>query len=415
MQYFEKISETTILVSATAASAMAVIAVYYVFTVSQKPRIHTSNNRIRNFLQDRVKTLDDKYYPSIYFWEGRLQSVMGLRLRLSPTFKLPYRREIVPLSDGGEVGIDFMEPDEKNVKGPPLKVFLLPGLTSSSQTSYIKTLAMCILKAGATVIVFNHRGLGGVPIKTPRLYSASNCDDVSEVVAYLKKKYPGERMIAIGTSMGGMVFCQYIIQNPEEARETFICAMAISICWDAVNGVANLEKPFVNHYIINYGLTQNLKFLSRKYREVLEVRDCWDFNKILRSTNLREFDSSFTAPQFGFPSALDYYKSANIVDDTEKFTIPVFGFSAADDPMQPIECLPIEQAESPGSNLAMIVTMRGGHLGFLEGPLPLRKPFHYLERVVGDFVHAVRLYGEEMRGDKEVNDNSNTNSTCNHR
>lgn len=63
----------------------------------------------------------------------------------------------------------------------------------------------------------------------------------------------------------------------------------------------------------------------------------------------------------------------------------------------------------------MIVTMRGGHLGFLEGLWPLRKPFHYLERVVGEFVYAVRLYGEEMRADKEMNDNSNSNSVCNHR
>lgn len=77
--------------------------------------------------------------------------------------------------------------------------------------------------------------------------------------------------------------------------------------------------------------------------------------------------------------------------------------------------LPLKQSEAPGSNLAMIVTMRGGHLGFLEGPTPLRKPFHYLERVVGEFVYAVRLYGEEMRDDKEMNDNSSSNSTCNHR
>ncbi len=132
MYYFEKITEMNLLVTATAASAVAVIAVYYVFSVAQvnkinwlsptqificlwegrkiwiwfffaklqKPRIHTSNNKIRKFIQDHMKTLEDKYYPSIYFWEGRLQSVMGLRLRLSPTFKLPYRREIVPLSDG---------------------------------------------------------------------------------------------------------------------------------------------------------------------------------------------------------------------------------------------------------------------------------------------------------------------------
>lgn len=58
----------------------------------------------------------------------------------------------------------------KNAFRPSLKVFLLPGLTSSSQTSYIKTLAMAILKAGATVVVFNHRGLGGVALKVCVLF-----------------------------------------------------------------------------------------------------------------------------------------------------------------------------------------------------------------------------------------------------
>lgn len=77
--------------------------------------------------------------------------------------------------------------------------------------------------------------------------------------------------------------------------------------------------------------------------------------------------------------------------------------------------LPLKQAEAPGSNLVMIVTVRGGHLGYLEGPLPFRKPFHYLERVIETFVRAVRLHGEELRDDKEMNDNSNSNSTCNHR
>jgi len=83
----------------------------------QEPRVHTSNNILRKFLEDHVKTLKKKYYPTSCFWEGRIQSVMGLRLRLSPTFKLSYKREIFQLSDGGQVGIDFLEPLENNDKG----------------------------------------------------------------------------------------------------------------------------------------------------------------------------------------------------------------------------------------------------------------------------------------------------------
>ena len=87
----------------------------------------------------------------------------------------------------------------------PLVVFLLPGLTSSSQTCYVKTLVLSILSTGSIVAVLNNRGLGGVPVKTPRLYSASNFEDVQEVIEHLRKKFPKNRKIAIGTSMGAMV------------------------------------------------------------------------------------------------------------------------------------------------------------------------------------------------------------------
>jgi abhydrolase domain-containing protein 1/3 len=142
---------------------------------------------------------------------------------------------------------------------------ILPGLTSSSNTSYVKTLAMTIVNSGAIVAVQNQRGLGGVPLKTPRTYCATNNEDVREVIAHLKKKYPGAKMVAIGTSLGGMILSRYLITCPEEAKETFAAALVISICWDPVIGNASLEKPWLNKYIINYTLTSNLQDLAKRY------------------------------------------------------------------------------------------------------------------------------------------------------
>jgi len=62
---------------------------------------------------------------------------------------------------------------------------------------------MSIVKAGAIVAVQNQRGLGGVPLKTPRTYCATNNEDVREVIAHLKKKFPVIQFGAIGTSLGG--------------------------------------------------------------------------------------------------------------------------------------------------------------------------------------------------------------------
>jgi len=52
-------------------------------------------------------------------------------------------------------------------------IFLLPGLTSCSQTSYVKSLALACTKVGSRVYVLNNRGLGGVALKTPRTYCAT--------------------------------------------------------------------------------------------------------------------------------------------------------------------------------------------------------------------------------------------------
>ena len=74
-----------------------------------------------------------------------------------------------------------------------------------------------------------------------------------------------------------------------------------------------------------------------RHRHILQKRDCWDFDKILNSKTLREFDSHFTAPQFGYLDVLEYYKDAVVTQRINKFSIPVFGLNSADDPLQPGE------------------------------------------------------------------------------
>lgn len=56
--------------------------------------------------------------------------------------------------------------------------------------------------------------------------------------------------------------------------------------------------------------------------------------------------------------------------------------------------LPYEEAEDPNSKLALLVTSKGGHNGFLEGML--QKPEHFVERMVREYVTAVRTHGHEL-------------------
>jgi predicted alpha/beta-fold hydrolase len=55
--------------------------------------------------------------------------------------------------------------------------------------------------------------------------------------------------------------------------------------------------------------------------------------------------------------------------------------------------LPKDEAIVKGSNLGLIVTSHGGHLGFLEGNG--KKEKHYMEKLVGEIVLAIRDHGKE--------------------
>lgn len=88
-------------------------------------------------------------------------------------------------------------------------VIILPGLTGESQAEYIKCLVSQANLLGIKCVVFNNRGLGGVSLKTPRLYCAANCDDLSEVVLHVHKKFPNAKKGATGISMGGLVLGKF--------------------------------------------------------------------------------------------------------------------------------------------------------------------------------------------------------------
>jgi len=55
----------------------------------------------------------------------------------------------------------------------------------------------------------------------------------------------------------------------------------------------------------------------------------------LQSRTIREFDSRFTAIQFGFDSVNSYYTSASLHDKLHTVKVPYLGLSSQDDPFQP--------------------------------------------------------------------------------
>lgn len=95
---------------------------------------------------------------------------------------------------------------------------------------------MAANRTGIRTVVFNNRGLGGVELKTPRLYCASNSEDLSEVISHVKKLNPHIKIGATGISMGGLILGNYLANYGDEAKSILTAAKIISVPWDVNKG-----------------------------------------------------------------------------------------------------------------------------------------------------------------------------------
>lgn len=244
-----------------------------------------------------------------------------------------FHREILILNDGGEVALDWLEVgcgDDAPI------IVILPGLTGESQAEYIKCLVMQANCRGIRCVVFNNRGLGGVELKTPRLYCAANYDDLSEVINHVAAKNPNAKLGATGISMGGLILGNYLSEHAVEAKKILTAAKIISVPWDVEKGCQSIEKPYIN-YMLNTHLASALCNTVKKYDILHHKGHNWEMDKVLASKTIKEFDSNFTSVHFGFEDVQDYYRSATLHNKLDKIKVPTLCLSAADDPFQPLE------------------------------------------------------------------------------
>lgn len=109
------------------------------------------------------------------------------------------------------------------------------GLTGSSDAVYVRNMAERFLEHGYRCVVFNGRGCGGAPLKTPRTFSAAASNDLKEVVDHVNALLPKVEteylpgilidsdqapLVAIGSSLGSIILTK-VIQHATPKRNSF--------------------------------------------------------------------------------------------------------------------------------------------------------------------------------------------------
>lgn len=76
-------------------------------------------------------------------------------------------------------------------------------LIGDSSLNYVLHFANDGIRQGYRCVVFNQRGMGNLPITTPKIVAASNVEDLVVVLDAIKSQYPRAHIVGLGISLGG--------------------------------------------------------------------------------------------------------------------------------------------------------------------------------------------------------------------
>ncbi|KAI3453321.1 hypothetical protein Pfo_009984 [Paulownia fortunei] len=346
---------------------------------NRHPSLEVIGGAVDTFLP-AFKTLHLPYVPYPFIaWNRHVETIFAAFFRSLPDVR--FRRECLRTRDDGAVALDWVSGDDRNLPSDSPVLILLPGLTGGSEDAYVRHMLLRARSKGWRVVVFNSRGCGDSPVTTAQFYSASFLGDISEVVEHVGNRYPRANLYAIGWSLGANILVRYV------GQESFSCPLAgaISLCnpFNLIIADEDFRKGF--NIVYDKALANALCKIFKRHALLFEdIGGEFNIPSAANAKSVREFDEGLTRVSFGFKSVDDYYSNSSSSDSIKNVSIPLLCIQAENDPIAPSRGIPREDIQK-NPNCMLIVTPKGGHLGWVAGGgAPLGAP--WTDPIVMDFL-----------------------------
>jgi predicted alpha/beta-fold hydrolase len=226
--------------------------------------------------------------------------------------------------------------------------------------------------AGYRAMLMFLRGRSGEPNRLPRSYHSGATEDLAAVLEQLAAGPGGEPLAAVGFSLGGNQVLKYL---GETERPLIRAGVAVSVPFLLRDAMLRLDlgasRLYQRHLLGSLKRSYRTKFA--RMPSPLRV----DLGEL---RNLFDYDERVTAPLNGFAGAEDYYSRCSCRPYLSRIRVPTLILHAQDDPFMFPHTVPREDELGPG--VALELTRRGGHVGFVAGALPWRPRYWVEPRVL---------------------------------
>ena len=299
-----------------------------------------------------LNSLMPPYAPPPLLLGGHLQSIAPSLWSRAP--RPAWARTRWEWADGDFVDADWLHAAASDA---PLLV-LFHGLEGSSASHYARSVGAYFQSQGWRVVVPHFRGCSGEPNRLLRAYHSGDADEIGQMLAAAHATFAQAPLYAAGVSLGGNALLCYAAERRNDVpllKIASVCApLDLGRCGDAIT------TGFANIYTVMFMRTLLAK--TRAKRPRFEASCDWE--RVLASKNLLQFDDVFTAPVHGYENAADYYARASAKPKLRGIALPTLLLNALNDPFVPRDVLADLQL-SPSITLAQ--PAQGGHVGFASG------------------------------------------------
>jgi predicted alpha/beta-fold hydrolase len=371
-----------------------VVCSYLLFKYKQKTQrlllVHSNNRLSRLFYLINSKFFES-FRPSLFLFSGHAQTLVLELLHILMTFfknvfnfyNFNYKRDIFTLSDGCSLAVDCAIKKNSNSDKSKMNEYkkiliIFPGVTSSSEDYYIKSLVEDFLDE-FDCRVLNARGIGGLKLTTPKLISTECYKDVAEYITKTSEENKDKKIFGLGFSFGGMLLARYLGTEPERVPDNFLAGCGL--CYPCCLEQAKSYGEFHFNGLYSKVVLKNLKQIFLDNIDVMFDKKHYESNeklyslpenkdKILKELSecrlLSDFDKFWTLRMLDYENLSQYYNESKLEKYISRIEIPFFSMFTEDDPIIPINSIPFKTLQN-NPNTVTAVTQTGGHLGFFTG------------------------------------------------